>query len=215
MKLYLLLFLAIFLSGCQYLQTKESVEHKHPSTFVTTIDSVSGVIKTSETVGLTEKTEREIIAYDSDAHFEHPNPNPFDVATHQKPLTDESSGGSQWTLGDNLSKITSTIFGSISRIIVFIIIIVVILFILRFAVPVLQPVIDGLGRFIASAIPFIGSLIENLIAKIKYKKPLEQTVAAVDEYKKTLTQQERDEMNNILKTKQDVSTQDLIDSIRK
>lgn len=81
-------------------------------------------------------------------------------------------------------------------------------------VPVLQPFIAIIGRFIASAIPFIGSIVESIIAKIKYKKPLEQTVQGIENYKSDMTPEEKEEINASLKEKQDIETQKLVNEIK-
>jgi len=51
-------------------------------------------------------------------------------------------------------------------------------------IPATRPFIMLLSRVVASIIPFLGSIVERLRAKKAYEKPLRQTVAGVQEYRK-------------------------------
>lgn len=98
------------------------------------------------------------------------------------------------------------------------------LFLLYFLVPAAQPIISGIFRFIASFIPFIGSIVERIFAGLQWKKPLEETISggqkfkdSINRYSEFTTEQKEyitSLFNETMMQKQDEASQRVIREIK-
>jgi hypothetical protein len=59
------------------------------------------------------------------------------------------------------------------------------LFVMMF-IPVTAPIAGAILRGLASIIPFVGSLVERTVGSMKWKKPLNQTIAGGQEFKRRI-----------------------------
>ena len=97
------------------------------------------------------------------------------------------------------------------------------LFIMMF-IPATAPIAAAILRVLASIVPFIGSLVEKTVGSMKWKKPLNQTVAGGQEFKRKITAHpklDEDEKADVIRIftesmmiKQDVDSQGVIKEIK-
>ena len=122
--------------------------------------------------------------------------------------------------------IIDTIWAWIKKVMWFGVIGIVLLIAVMFLVPGAAPICSGILRGIASIFPFVGSIVESIIARVKLKKPLEQTVEGGEQFKTKLangsTSLSPDQKTEVLAlfkesqlAAQDTSTKKLITEIKR
>jgi len=99
-----------------------------------------------------------------------------------------------------------------------------VLILIYFLVPAAQPILGAAFRAIASIIPVIGSIVENIAAKLKWKKPLQETVIGGQSFKdeinkNTMFSEEQKELiremfNKTMMSKQDKASQKVVKAIK-
>ena len=81
-------------------------------------------------------------------------------------------------------------------------------------IPVTKPIASAICRGLAALVPILGSLVERIVARFKWQKPLEQTVKGVELVKAGKTEAERQTINQQLMATQDASTQATVKAIK-
>ena len=83
-----------------------------------------------------------------------------------------------------------------------------------YLIPATKPIASMILRGLAAVVPVLGSLVERIVARFKWQKPLEQTVAGVQAVKEGMTEAERQAVNQKLQAVQDEATQAVIRQIK-
>ena len=83
-----------------------------------------------------------------------------------------------------------------------------------FLIPATQPIASTILRGLAAVVPIVGSVVERIVARFQWQKPLEQTVRGVEAVKAGKPPEQRQGINDALKTAQDAATQAAVRAIK-
>ena len=83
-----------------------------------------------------------------------------------------------------------------------------------YLIPATKPIASMILRGLAAIVPIIGSIVERIVSWFKWQKPLEQTVAGVQNVKAGMTEEAKTAVNAKLMAAQDEGTQATVKTIK-